>query len=37
MASKLWKNEERKISKWSKCKEPGSLLPTLQNKKIVTG
>ncbi|KAL6508206.1 Histone acetyltransferase mcc1 [Orobanche hederae] len=37
MTSKLWKNEERKMSKRSKCKEPSSLLPTVQNKKIVTG
>ncbi|GFQ03366.1 histone acetyltransferase mcc1 [Phtheirospermum japonicum] len=36
MAAKLWKNEERKISKWSKCKETGCLLPTVQNKRIVT-
>ncbi|KAK6155415.1 hypothetical protein DH2020_009663 [Rehmannia glutinosa] len=36
MAAKLWKNEERKIYKWPKCKESGCLLPTVQNKRIVT-
>ncbi|KAL3630811.1 hypothetical protein CASFOL_023795 [Castilleja foliolosa] len=36
MAAKLRKNEERNISKWSKCKETGRLLPTAQNKRIVS-
>ncbi|KAG8381673.1 hypothetical protein BUALT_Bualt06G0146000 [Buddleja alternifolia] len=36
VAAKLWRNEERKISKWPKCKESGCLLPTVQNKRIVT-
>ncbi|XP_027162384.1 histone acetyltransferase MCC1 [Coffea eugenioides] len=34
-ASRLWRNEDRKISKWAKCKESGSLLPTMQNKRIL--
>ncbi|KAK4384738.1 Histone acetyltransferase MCC1 [Sesamum angolense] len=37
VAAKLWKNEERKISKWPKCKESGCLLPTVQNKRMSTG
>ncbi|PIN23516.1 putative N-acetyltransferase [Handroanthus impetiginosus] len=36
MAAKLWRNEERKMSKWPKCKESGCLLPTVQNKRIIT-
>ncbi|KAL7106681.1 hypothetical protein ACP275_06G009000 [Erythranthe tilingii] len=37
VAAKLWRNEEKKISKWPKCKESGCLLPTVQNKRSVTG
>ncbi|CAA0824747.1 Acyl-CoA N-acyltransferases (NAT) superfamily protein [Striga hermonthica] len=36
VAAKLWKNDERRISRWSKCKESGYLLPTVQNKRTVT-
>lgn len=36
VVAKLWKNEERKISKWSKCRDSGSLLPTVQNKRLVS-
>ncbi|KAK2972871.1 hypothetical protein RJ640_028399 [Escallonia rubra] len=32
MAARLWKNDGRKVSKWLRCKEPGGLLPTTQNK-----
>ncbi|XP_051125830.1 histone acetyltransferase MCC1-like isoform X1 [Andrographis paniculata] len=37
VAAMLWKNEERKNSKWLKCKDSGSLLPTVQNKRVVAG
>ncbi|XP_073130698.1 histone acetyltransferase MCC1 [Henckelia pumila] len=36
IAAKLWRNEERKKFKWPKFKESGCLLPTVQNKRIVT-
>ncbi|GER46788.1 N-acetyltransferase [Striga asiatica] len=36
MAAKLWKNDEKRISRWTKCKESGYLLPTVQNKRTVT-
>ncbi|XP_042047133.1 histone acetyltransferase MCC1-like [Salvia splendens] len=36
LAAKLWKNDERKISKWPKYKESGYLLPTVQSKRILT-
>ncbi|KAL3524539.1 hypothetical protein ACH5RR_017373 [Cinchona calisaya] len=35
VASRLWKNEDKKFSKWPKCKESGSLLPMTQNKRIL--
>lgn len=34
VAAKLWKKEDRKPSKWSKCKESGSLLPTKHSKRM---
>lgn len=34
-AGRLWKNEDRKFSKWLKCKESGTLLPTMQNKRFL--
>nr|XP_004235338.1 histone acetyltransferase MCC1 isoform X1 [Solanum lycopersicum] len=36
VAAKLWRKEDRKPSKWSKCKESGSLLPTKHNKRMPT-
>lgn len=36
MAAKLWRNDERKISKWPKYKESGCLLPTVQTKRMIT-
>ncbi|KAL8461877.1 hypothetical protein ACS0TY_033097 [Phlomoides rotata] len=35
MAAKLWK-DERRISKWPRGKESGCLLPTVQNKRLIT-
>lgn len=35
LASRLWKNEEKKAARWFKCKETSSLLMT-QNKRIVS-
>ncbi|KAL3837952.1 hypothetical protein ACJIZ3_022543 [Penstemon smallii] len=36
MAAKIWRNEEKKISKWPKWEESGCLLPTVQNKRIIS-
>lgn len=36
VAAKLWRKEDRKSFKWSKCKESGSLLPTKHNKRMPT-
>ncbi|KAL2540368.1 Acyl-CoA N-acyltransferases (NAT) superfamily protein [Abeliophyllum distichum] len=36
MVAKLWKNEDKKISKWPMSKESGYLLPVVQNKRILT-
>ncbi|XP_074368015.1 histone acetyltransferase MCC1-like isoform X1 [Apium graveolens] len=36
VASKLWKKKDRKVPVWMKCKESSGLLPTTQNKRILT-
>ncbi|XP_059304344.1 histone acetyltransferase MCC1 isoform X1 [Lycium ferocissimum] len=36
VAAKLWRKEDRKPSKWFKCKESGSLLPTKHHKRMST-
>ncbi|CAN4085541.1 unnamed protein product [Withania somnifera] len=36
VAAKLWRKEDRMPSKWSKCKESGSLLPTKHNRRMST-
>ncbi|CAI9767785.1 unnamed protein product [Fraxinus pennsylvanica] len=36
MVAKLWRNEDRKISKWPASKESSYLLPMVQNKRSVT-
>lgn len=36
VASKLWRKKDRKVPVWMKCKESSGLLPTTQNKRILT-
>ncbi|CAA2981787.1 histone acetyltransferase MCC1 [Olea europaea subsp. europaea] len=36
MVAKLWKNEDKKISKWPTSKESSYLLPVVQNKRSIT-
>ncbi|XP_063944864.1 histone acetyltransferase MCC1 isoform X3 [Daucus carota subsp. sativus] len=35
-ASKLWRKKDKKVPVWMKCKESSGLLPTTQNKRILT-